>query len=317
MAQMRRKVIRQGNNSYTLTLPKRWIESNSLQEGEEVEVDDSGPRLYVTAPTNGKKMLSTTTFDLNGYNDRTIKNILYQSYRKGYDKIIMKIHDDSQKDAIKETVRETMLGFDVTEEKDNLCIVENIAEPSSDKYEVILRKIFLIIKQQSEETLEELRSGNISKMSKIEDQRKIVDNYTNFARRVIIKDKIGGPKNSYMIYYSVTFLSIIYHAYYYLYKDMSKHKKGKISKDSLIMLKNAADIFNDYYHAFYKKDISLANEIGLKRDKILREDLYAMLRKSKGIDNVVIYHAGEIIRLTGMAAIVIFGLIPEKTEEFL
>ena len=36
---MRRKIIKQGNNSFTLTLPIKWVKENSIEKQNEVEVD--------------------------------------------------------------------------------------------------------------------------------------------------------------------------------------------------------------------------------------------------------------------------------------
>ena len=35
---MKRKVIKQGHNTLTITLPSKWVEKNTIVPGEEVEV---------------------------------------------------------------------------------------------------------------------------------------------------------------------------------------------------------------------------------------------------------------------------------------
>ena len=45
---MRRKLIKQGIDTYTLSLPVKWIRKNNLKASEEVDIGEEGSNLMVT-----------------------------------------------------------------------------------------------------------------------------------------------------------------------------------------------------------------------------------------------------------------------------
>ncbi len=310
---MKRKIIKQGLGGYTIYLPKKWIDENKLKYGDELQINEEDSKLIVH-PIYIKSPEVAIRFDLADYNERTVRNILNQTYRKGFDKITLKYHTKQQLEDVKEITRKTLLGFEVTKETDDVCVVQNIAEPSSTKFDVILRKIFLIIKQESQEMLEDIKSGKLKNLQKRKEQKDIVDHYTNFTRRVIIRNKIEGTKDSYLLFYLVSKLSIAHHAYYYLYAFLNKKKKFKLGKDIIKLLGETNEMYNTFYNAFYKKNIELNHKVGVLKDKLLKNDVYKLLQKKKGIENVVLYRIGEIIRNVHLCSTVLFGLIKKESD---
>jgi|TARA_Y100000034_G_scaffold136428_1_gene212842 phosphate uptake regulator len=308
---MRRNIIKQGNNSYTLTLPIKWIRENKLDVTGEVEVNEEEGDVIVSIPKNIRSPESKINIDLNDFNERTIRNILNQAYRKGYDQILLKLKDKKQLRDIRRIVKVSLLGFEVVEEKEKECLIQNIAEPSSDKFRVILRKIFLLIENDGKEILEDFRNKKLNNLKKREETREIIDTYTNFCRRLIIKDKVGGTKNSYLMILIISRLSLIYHAYYYMYKSSSS-KKIFLNKEILSLLEKTNELFNLFYETFYKTNLEKAHKIGVLKDQMIYNTLYDLLQKTKGKENIVLYHLGEIIRLIHISSTNIFGLIEQN-----
>ena len=307
MKLMRRKIIKQGNNSYTLTLPVNWIREEKLELGGEIEINQEDNHLVISLPKDIRRQEKAFEIEIKDYNERTIRNILNQTYRKGYDKILVKIPDKTQLEDIRDITRNTLLGFEVITENGDHCIIQNIAEPSGDNFYAILRKIFFYIEDESKEILEDLTNKKYD-LKKRQHNKNIVDNYTNLCRRLVIKDKMGGTKNSYLLFSVISRLSLIHHAYYYLYK-FSSQKKLPISKPILDFLKETNEMFALFHKAFYTKDLDKAHQVGMLKDKLLYEDLYNLFQITKGPENILLYHLGEIIRLIHMQSTNMFGLI--------
>jgi len=308
---MRRKIIRQGNKSYTITLPIDWIRDEELKEGSEVEIEREDSHLNIFLTKDARRIQNKISLDLKDYNNRTIINILNQTYRKGYDIITLNYHNNDQLLCIKENIKE-LFGFEIVDIKNNECILQNIAEPSAEKFDVILRKVFLIIKEGSNEILNDLKDNKSDKSKKLDEEKKTFDNYTNLCRRLIIRDRIGGTKDSYSLLIIVSRLSLIYHAYYYMYKAIA-NKKISLNKETQNLFSETNKMFELFESAFYNKDFEKANKIGILKDKLLYSNLYSLLKKSNGEENIVLYHVGEIIRLIHLASINLFGFV--KGEE--
>ena len=81
---MKRKVIKQGNDTLTITLPREWTKSYGIKAGDEIHLERRGNTL----------ILSTDKLFSFGRKSRDISNlksvlplVLLHLYRKGYDEV--------------------------------------------------------------------------------------------------------------------------------------------------------------------------------------------------------------------------------------
>ena len=144
---------------------------------------------------NYKKNINKLSFK------KFINMLQFMSFRR--QKYKMETYKTDQLDIVRELVRDTMLGFEIVREDENFCVVENIAEPSPEKYDVLLRKLFLTIKTEAEEILGEIQQNKKFNLKRRKDNKNFVDNYTNFIRRLVLKNKIKGSRDSYLLYYLI------------------------------------------------------------------------------------------------------------------
>src|SRR3989338_2947454 len=246
---MKRRIIKLVQATYVTSLPSKWIRQFKLDKGDYIEMDEKDGALIISTQKIAPQ--SAITIDLQDFNERTIRNVLNQIYRKGYDKLYLTFKKHEQLDIIRDITRETLLGFEVVKEEKNTCTLENIAEPSVEKYDVILRKLFLMIKTEAEEIVEEIEGKQERNNKKREINKNMIDNYTNFIRRLIIKYKIKGGKDSYLLYYLVSQLSLTHHGYYYLCANLYK-QKITLSKETIGLLKDTITLYSTFYNAFFK-----------------------------------------------------------------
>ncbi|MBW2999123.1 hypothetical protein KY339_00495 [Candidatus Woesearchaeota archaeon] len=310
---MKRKIIKLGQATYVASLPSKWIRKYNLEKGDYLTVEESEDSLVFSAKEKLVKIELTIDLDVSNYNRRTIFIMLHQAYRKGFDKLKVKFKDKEQLEIIRRITKDTLLGFEVVKEEDNKCVLQNIAEPSPEKFDVILRKEMLLIKEDINGIHESFKN-NTFEMQKREDVKESFDNFNNFARRVIIKNKVEGPKNSYLLYYFVSQLSLIQHGYYYLYKLYNKEQPKKIDKVLLELLKKTNDVYDLLYQSFYKKDIALAHKTRKESDDI-QKDIYKEIQKGQGLRNNILLVLSNIIRTIAVATTVLFGLEFENPEE--
>ena len=141
---MKRKIIRLGQATYVMSLPSKWIRESNLNKGDYIEVEEKDGNLIISTQKAAQR--TEVTLDLHNFNERTIQNVLNQTYRKGFDVIRLKYATSEQLKSVRRITKETLLGFEVVKEEKGFCTLENIAEPSVEKYDVILRKLFLVIK---------------------------------------------------------------------------------------------------------------------------------------------------------------------------
>lgn len=300
---MRRKIIKQGNNSFTVTLPVSWIRKNHIKSEVDVEEIDNN---IIISTEGGKKPISEINVNLKNYEIRSIKNIIFQLYRQGYDKITCKLNNKDQANIVRNIVSQNLLGFEVVDETAGRIVIENIAEPSQDKFDTLFNKLFFIIKTNAREILDDIENHVNSKLEKHTTTKNMFDVYTNLLRRLILKYNKSGNKESYLLFFAVSQLSYIQHAMFYLYKDYTKKPKSKADAKSIEFMRDYCDILDLLYTVYAKKNIDAAHEIGQKyleyKDKMLE------FLDSRSGHKSIIHHLLTGLRHVHLSTTVVFGL---------
>jgi len=287
---MERKLIKQGYGGLTVYLPKKWIEKRKLTEKDQVSIREVGDHLVIESVDNLQKEVQIT---LDEDNFSNLKNLLTHIYRKGFSRIILKTPSKSALEEIKKILSRVLLGFEITSANDKEIIIENISEPNEQKYEVILRKIFFIIKETQEVMKESFLSSKfrVKEMNALKDQN---DRFILFCKRLIEKGSFEG--SSFIEWELLTFLMHIQHSYYYLFTYFSKNKLSKKEEieSLLVHLEEYFDLFRD---AYYNKDISSVNKINNLKKEYQFGSVLKLIENSEGKDAVVFSYIKDIFRI--------------------
>ncbi|MFH1631117.1 MAG: AbrB/MazE/SpoVT family DNA-binding domain-containing protein [Candidatus Aenigmatarchaeota archaeon] len=95
---MRRKIIKQGYDTLTITLPSKWTKKFHLKPGDEVELVEHDRMLQIS--TEKGPSLSGITIDISGLSASVIWRHILSAYRAGYDEIIIKGLGKSKKNGV-------------------------------------------------------------------------------------------------------------------------------------------------------------------------------------------------------------------------
>ena len=119
---MKRKLVKQGNNALTLTLPKKWLDKYNLKPGNVVFIKDIENELIIAAkPVNTQKK---ETIDLDKYKD-IIPKYIHSLYRQGVTEIIVKFSDLNLLNIVQKTISENIIGYEIIEQEKNKAIIYN------------------------------------------------------------------------------------------------------------------------------------------------------------------------------------------------
>lgn len=88
---MKRKVIKQGHNTLTITLPAKWVEENSIKAGDELDIDETNNKfLRVFSNSLSKNtQQKSVSIDISGLDLAAARQKLRSAYKIGYDEIIV------------------------------------------------------------------------------------------------------------------------------------------------------------------------------------------------------------------------------------
>ena len=302
---MKRKLIRQGGGGYTLYLPKKWVESKGLKAGEDVEIKETGTALIIDSSTVTKKQI---TLKLTDDYKSNIRNILTHIYRRGFDKIILQNTDEKIMESIKTYTKDLLLGFELTESEKERCVIENISEPSEEKYPVLIKRIYLILKETHRTIADDFKKGEYTNVKTIEEYKIQLDKFMLFCKRTLTKEKYqtDHPITDWEL---LSLLMHIEHAYYYMYAYASKNKI-KVGKNTIDLFENLQEYLELHYNAYYKKDIKYINKINSLKKDFQFGKCYELIEKSKGKETNILMHIRELFRTIQL------GISPVLSEYF-
>ena len=263
---MKRKVVKLGPSTAVISLPSKWTTRTNVKPGDEIEVTEEDNKLIIQ--TNAPKQKKETTIEVTKLAEQDLEPTLTHVYRHGFDIIKFQNCSKEAQERIQKHTSDLLLGFEVTKEGKE-TIIENIAEPTDEKFHVLLRRSFLIIKEMIE-----LHKEGYTDIEKAIDFRKRQDKYILFCRRILLRQK----KEAMAEWSLLTFLWHINHALFYFYQYC--HKK-KIKKTDSKLLTELEKYFELYYNAYYKKDIELVHEILLKKEEYHFGKIITLLEKGK------------------------------------
>ncbi len=266
---MRRKVIKQGHNTLTITLPAKWVEKNNVKAGAELDIQDKDHILIITTkPTNGKE---TTTIDISEF-DVALEKVIYSLYKKGYDEIVLNYSDSSVLNKIQKIILELVIGFEIVSHSKNSCTIRSVVEMDDNEFSSILRRTFLLLHSQEEGILNSLESEDYPSLIIFRNMESTNNRYTGFCRRVINKRGFGEQKNEKLLYCMIEFLEKAADEYKFLSDFLTENKNilKKLSKENLDLFRRVCLLSRSIEKLYYKFDIKDYLSIYRERKDIVK-----------------------------------------------
>lgn len=296
---MKRKIIRQGHNTLTITLPAKWAKKNDIKAGDEIELEENN-KSVILKKSSGKESKKILKIDLKSEDYQFIRLILNNLYRRNIDILRINFKTDKQFEYIQEISNSNFLGFEVIEKEKDFCVLENITEPQDMSISVLTRRILLIIK----ETLIFLETDLIKKehhsYNYVLQQSRKIEQFDNFCKRLIYKGKIENAADSYFYWVFLYYLLLIGRAFFHMYEYINQKKRIRISKELITVLANVRKGFELFYESFYKKDINGIEDSNKEIKSILYNDVYELFSQVKGKEGVIVFWIAEITRLISL-----------------
>lgn len=277
---MKRKLIRQGGGGgLTLYVPKKWVDREGLRAGDEVEIEEADHALLLS-PKAGKKQLREITIDVTGAAETAIRTLLVNPYRTGYDRIIVTYKGDYG--LLSSLVSRNLLGFEITSSRNNLYIIESVAEPQYEDFEnLVERQLFMLL-----ELMKSVPS------TAIQENAERVQKYDNFLRRAIAKRIYETPASQFLWPFLSSIVQISRYCFY-LNKYLLESKAKLSGKEAQFMIM-VCDMLELLQKAYLSKKYACI----LKMHEMNEEMTYKLgYRFLKSENPIVMHYLLSITRL--------------------
>ena len=277
---MKRRVIKQGHNTLTITLPSEWVKKLNIQSGDELDLSENQGSLIINGKqNNGNK---ATSIDINGLSVPMIWRFFQSAYREGYDEIKI-VYDPKELyegvynfytsqfeyarmgeknhikksgiDRIEELVNR-FIGMEIIDHGTNYCTIREMGDLTSKEFDNSLRRIFLLIQELFEKLLsliENNESGDIQICKNLHTMDINVDRFIDYCCR--INNKINDSsfqKNKPVLFATLFILELLGDEFKYIGTHLAKTKKNIAT--ILPFAQTVKEHFDMYYKLFYKFD---------------------------------------------------------------
>lgn len=173
---MKRKIIKQSGQAYTITLPVKWIRANDLEEGGEVDVTEIKKKLIVSGKGDEKET-RYINLEIPKEDQNYAKKLIVNSYRAGADKI--NVYFRGKEEILSDIVNRFLIGFELFEKENNKYLIESISEPGYENFETLVTRLFYTL----EDIIEEFHMNK-----NLERDIYRIQRYDNFLRRSLVKE---------------------------------------------------------------------------------------------------------------------------------
>jgi phosphate uptake regulator len=309
---MKRKIIRQGHNTLTITLPSNWVKRTNLESGDEVDVFEKGEGLSITSEKIGEDRKAT--FDITHMDTPTIWKYFMGIYREGYSEILVKFSPETKLDnpfkffaqhtldlkQNKETKKDSPLealrgfvtrfvGIEITEYGKDYVLIKELGSVSSKEFDNSLRRVFLLVQQMAEETLDAIKTNNPKKLYSMHDVDISLDKFHDYCIRVLNKTSNKEPRKNNLLFSILYLLELLGDEF----KNIANHLMYDLPESKFKSIIPLAEYVKEqidlYYDLFYKFDIEKITKIS-SIDKKSYDNFSTIFNKEKSRESDLIFH---------------------------
>ncbi|RMD57494.1 AbrB/MazE/SpoVT family DNA-binding domain-containing protein [Candidatus Woesearchaeota archaeon] len=289
---MKRKVVKHGTATLTISLPSKWVKRFGIKPGDELDVEENNQLLTISTDKN--KSLRKTTIDLNELGLFN-KNFLSNVYQVGYDEVTINFDTRNTYQEILKRLSDC-IGFEIIDQGERYCVIKSIAQISHTEFDKVLSRTMLIMLAMSRDCLDAVKKQEYSRLSEIRTMESTNNKLTDYCRRILNKIGHPDPKMTTIMYSLVHDIEKLVDEYKHVCDDLVEHKKP-LDKDVLELFEGAHKYLELFCQMFNKFDNKKTQKM-FSDGRELLDKARKLIGEKKGIDANTAHHISNIITKT-------------------
>lgn len=290
---MKRKINLVGQNTLTVSLPRKWTKEQDLRKGDDIEVEENGKELIISA--NPRESIQKIELNLNKENEWYINQVIRAVYMAGFDEVTVHYKDNE----VISTVQDVLgicLGYQIVEHKDRCFVIKNLSSGIEAELDFVLRRIFMMVKALIEMSIEHIAKKDYN-FKAIKAMRDNIYRFCNLYRRTITKKRSLSLTKHESIYILVTRMAMISNNILDAHRYLQKTKSAISLDYSCKYLKKVLAQYELFCEAFYSKKFDKMAEVNKMRQELMDREFVSLAENSKGSNVVLCHYFAEMSRL--------------------
>ena len=250
MIKIKRKVVLHGPSTLTISLPASWVKKFNIEKGDELNLEEFDNELRINAEKD--LGLERTQIDIKDLKRLGVTYIT-SSYRQCYGEIDLSYADSRYIRTIQDILSRELIGFEIIKQGSNSCLIKDLTGHTKDEFENVLRRIWLLIIDLSEESLNAFRRRDVARLKEIHLMDQSINKFSNYCLRLLIKRGHADFKKTPLYYHLIKGLEELADHYKDLCTFYSDNIK-EIDDRLVIVFGRVNEHLNEFYQLFYKYD---------------------------------------------------------------
>ena len=288
---MQRKVIKQGNNTLTITLPKKWVDRVGVKVGDELQViEDKGVLQIGKEQQEVEKEAQVTLQPPLRFASRKI----FSLFRRGYDTIHVSSSNPEVLRAVSRWTN-TMMGFDIIRQTEKGCVIKRIAKIDVKEFEQLLRRLFLVTITLAKDSYEAIVQQRYSALEEIKQLESTQNKLYVTCQYMLQKQGLAIAEDPYSYYLLLKKLEEIGDQLKYVCSSLASTKpERKIGSEVLSVYQKTIsqlELFHRFFYSFHEQEgIAL-----LTNTKELIQQSHQLLASSKKEESILLHRLLSIL----------------------
>jgi phosphate uptake regulator len=268
---LKRRVIKQANQAYTITLPIDWVRKNRLTSKSEVDVNPAEKALIIS--TGNMTAGGTASFDATGMTRRTVYLHISALYAKGIDEI----HVTSKTDinALLVSAIHQSLGYAIVDQKGHSYTIKDVSGVNGQEIDEVFKRVFQMTLLFYEAAINDLSGKREETPEELKARDAEVNKFTLYLQRAINKMSYPDSVKGRMMFTYSFMLEKIGDEVERLWRHCMTHKV-RIDGETKKLMQLSHQALSMAFHLHYRFDFRKMQELYELRDRI-RE-------KARGLD---------------------------------
>ena len=285
-----RRLIKFGNSSFVVSIPKDWLKRNNLEKGDMVYMNENGNNeLVLTSKLNETEPNSLSiTLDIDSYDDQDIERRIVAKYLAGYDTFIIQGERTlRERQTNIRNILNSLMALEIIEQTKNKIVAKDFLNSSEISFKVIVRRIDTILRSM----LEDLQNLSIKEDSSDILRRDKDINRLAFLSTRIIKKCFNYPplakrletSSSQLLFYKelVEQLELIADEIKRIARNFQQLGQPlKKTPDFLDIYENVCKLYLEAMKSIYNVDENLSYSIAKQKESLM-ESCNAAIKKHK------------------------------------
>lgn len=289
-----RKLIKLGNSSFAIALPKTWIDKAGLKKGENIFLEENGKGEIIVKPKSEEKA-SNKEASVNAENkdSEELKRELRTAYVRGYTSLQIKgIKDKEDKEILKEIIK-SLIGFELVDVNEKEIKAQDFFSMTDANLANFIRRIDNNVREIFEIVIEETKKAKISaqKIKEVEEIDKDVNKFYFLCSRIFLRG-IDNPSTLTTLkttgislfndWWTSFNLESLADSIKYFFKALQKSDELKKDEELRKIISKLYESYVLCMESFYKKDVDLA-EKSINQTREIKGEILELEKKEPRI----------------------------------